>query len=167
MERTIVLQHSQTAQPDLNAENNAAKPKRNRRFVRKKRIPNSKKQKTNENTSVYVHTFEQDESVKRARVWNTVSVENKISFNSVKSCSNPATEAALYSECDLSVACLIHGIFADAQAKIEDLLLEGEEAPKFNVTLGTEDVTKEASGDKVDMEYPSKKRFEWYHKVPV
>ena len=170
MDNTIVLHHSKTVQSNFQVQRNINNDSGNRkRFVKRKKTNNGqKKQKTNANVNpIYVHSFDQEESVKRGKAWDTIEVKNKISHSPIQNCTNPAVESALYNECDLSVACLIHGIFADAQAKIEELLQDGEEAPKFNATLGTEDAIKDASGDLVDMEYPSKKRFAWYHKVPV
>jgi len=137
-----------------------------RKALKRRRQSQNKKQKT-ENVSVYVHSFDNKEALERSKAWDRVTVDKKLNYVAMEGCTNPAAEAALYSESDLSVSCVLHGIFADALVQIAELLQDGERAPEFNVALGTSDLVGNVDGNDVEMEYPTKKQFKWYHRVPV
>ena len=137
-----------------------------RKTIRRKRQPQNKKQKT-DNVSVYVHAFDNKEALERSKAWDRVKVDKKLNYVPIDNSPNPAAEAALYNECDLSVSCTLHGIFSDALVQIEELLQDSEKAPEFNMALGTSDLIENIDGSEVEMEYPTKKQFKWYHRVPV
>lgn len=144
-------------------------PNSKRKMHKGKRKSNQlKRMKTDNSPSpVYIHSFDNKEALERGKMWDKIKVEKKLNYVPIEKSPNPAAEAALYSECDLGVSCILHGIFADALVQIEELLQEGEKAPEFHVALGTHGMINDIDGKEVEMEYPTKKRFKWYHRVPV
>ena len=144
-------------------------PSSKRKMQRGKRKSNHLKRLKTDNSPapVYIHSFDNKEALDRGKMWDKIKVDKKLSYVPIENSPNPAAEAALYSECDLGVSCILHGIFADALVQIEELLQEGEKAPEFHVALGTQSMMDDMDGKEVEMEYPTKKRFKWYHRVPV
>ena len=144
---------------------------RRRSYPSKKRARHNrnsqKEQPKDDSDDIYLHRFDRNEAIMRAKSWDKVEMKNEMKFTPVQDSTDPTIEAAFYHETDLTVSCIIHGLFADAISEIEGLLKLGEEMPLFTATVGTPDVAAESPGEKMDFTVPSKKGFKWYQRNPV
>ena len=101
----------------------------------------------------------------RIKMFNRLNVTSNTEYEAVS--TKVDAENATYNDADLSVRCLVKGIFADALAQIQPLLADGETLPEFKVSISSRDSIQEGQDDIVTSEYPTKTQFCWHHRVPI
>ena len=147
--------------PPANGSHSKKRPRNNRKS-------SARKKPLHENPrAVYVNVFDQEDSRKRGEMWNKVEIQHEVGYVASETCLSADAEKSFYDECDLNVACLVKGVFADALVQIGELLQENEIAPDFKVTMGTSDSVAEAPGSVVETEPPTKEMFKWFNRIPV
>lgn len=127
----------------------------------------SKPRKKHKPEGVYVNNFSQQESKNRAKHWEHVTVNSTFNIDGSENFTNENAALALISECDVTVSCLLNGLFAEAANEIKELIEPEEQIPNFQVSIGTTNELENCPGEKVDLNEVNKKNFKWYNRTPV
>ena len=124
-----------------------------------------KKRKTQRNQSIYVNSFDKSEAVERCKMLRYLTVKSDCKFETHS--NKEDVENALYNENDLTVKCMVKGIFADALVQMNSLLEEGEVLPEFRVSLATGGSEGDVGGEVITSDYPVKTQYHWHHRAPI